>query len=100
LMARYSSFNAASSVGKLPRVLMILRKLRCSASTALVTGMRSLGADVPPRYSTSWRMVRPSGQRHREHGGAGRPMHTMSREFELVAGRLCDSPGCAESANP
>ncbi len=31
---------------------------------------------------------------------AGRPMHTMSRELELVAGRLCDSPGCAESANP
>ncbi|MGY3413150.1 hypothetical protein ACVWZV_009316 [Bradyrhizobium sp. GM5.1] len=31
---------------------------------------------------------------------AGRPMHTMSRELELVAGRLCDSPGCAGSANP
>jgi hypothetical protein len=31
---------------------------------------------------------------------AGRPIHTMSRELELVAGRLCDSPGCAESANP
>ncbi|NWL43764.1 hypothetical protein FBF71_42270 [Bradyrhizobium elkanii] len=30
---------------------------------------------------------------------AGRPIHTMSRELELVAGRLCDSPGCAESAN-
>lgn len=23
-----------------------------------------------------------------------------SRELELVAGRLCDSPGCAERANP
>jgi hypothetical protein len=45
-------------------------------------------------------MVRPSGQRHREHEGAGRPIHTMSRELELLAGRLCDSPGCAESANP
>jgi hypothetical protein len=32
--------------------------------------------------------------------GAGRPMHTMSHEFVLVAGRLCDSPGCAESVNP
>ena len=31
---------------------------------------------------------------------AGRPIHTMSRELELVAGRLCDSPGCAESADP
>src|SRR4051794_1194443 len=37
-------------------------------------------------------MVRPSGQRHREHEGAGRPIHTMSRELELLAGRLCDSP--------
>lgn len=40
------------------------------------------------------------GQRHREHESAGRPIYTMSRELELVAGRLCDSPGCAESANP
>lgn len=40
------------------------------------------------------------GQRHREHEGAGRPMHWMSCELVLVAGRLCDSPGCAESANP
>ena len=40
------------------------------------------------------------GQRHREHEGAGRPMYTMSRELALVAGRLCDSPGCAESADP
>jgi len=40
------------------------------------------------------------GQRHREHEGAGRQMHMMSRELVLVAGRLCDSPGCAESANP
>ena len=41
---------------------------------------------------------------HRDRGtgstkGAGRPMRSMSRELELVAGRLCDSPGCAESAN-
>jgi hypothetical protein len=33
----------------------------------LVTGMRFLGANVPLRCSASWRMVRPSGQRHREH---------------------------------
>ena len=30
---------------------------------------------------------------------AGRS-RTMSRELELVAGRLCDLPGCAASANP
>jgi hypothetical protein len=59
-----------------------------------------LGAAVPLRSSKLWRMVRPSGQRHREHEGAGRPIHTMSRELELLAGRLCDSHGCAESANP
>src|SRR6188472_490432 len=59
-----------------------------------------LGAAVPLRSSKSWRMVRPSGQRYREHEGAGRPIRTMSRELELLSGRLCDSPGCAESANP
>lgn len=31
---------------------------------------------------------------------ADRPMHSLCRELELVAGRFCDSPGCAESANP
>src|SRR5881227_2459616 len=36
-------------------------------STTFVTGMRFLGANVRLRCSTSWRMVRPSGQRHREH---------------------------------
>jgi hypothetical protein len=30
----------------------------------------------------------------------GRPMYTMSRELVLVAGRPCDLPGCAESADP
>jgi hypothetical protein len=34
------------------------------------------------------------GQRRREHEGVGRPIYIMSRELELVAGRLCDSPGC------
>jgi hypothetical protein len=40
------------------------------------------------------------GQRRREHEGAGRPTRTMSCELVFVAGRLCDSPGCAVSANP
>jgi hypothetical protein len=40
------------------------------------------------------------GQRHREHASVGRPMYSMSFELALVAGRLCDSPGCAESADP
>jgi hypothetical protein len=42
------------------------------------------GADVRLRCSRSWRMVRPSGQRHREREGAGKPIHTMSRELELL----------------
>ena len=66
----------------------------------IVNWYEILGAAVPLRSSKSWRMVRPSGQRHREHEGAGRPIRTMSRELELLSGRLCDSPGCAESANP
>jgi hypothetical protein len=42
------------------------------------------------------------GQRHREHEGAGRPIQydELRARVILVAGRLCDSPGCAESANP
>jgi transposase-like protein len=36
LIARYRSLNAASSVGKLPLVLMIFRKERLSASTQFV----------------------------------------------------------------
>lgn len=79
---------------------VLCRTVANTRSMGLVTGMRFLSANVPPRCSTSWRIVRPSGQRHREHEGAGRPMHTMSRELVLVAGRLCDSPGCAVSANP
>ena len=37
---------------------------------------------------------------HRGPEGAGRSVHTMSCELVFVAGRLCDSPGCAESADP
>jgi hypothetical protein len=35
-MAKYSNFNAASSEGKLPRVVITLRKLRFKVSTAFV----------------------------------------------------------------
>ena len=48
----------------------LVRTVRCrtvanTLSIGLVTGMRCLSANVPLRCSTSWRMVRPSGQRHR-----------------------------------
>ena len=36
---------------------------------------------------------------HREHV-SGQADFTMSRELVLVAGRPCDPPGCAVSANP
>lgn len=51
------------------RALAIAVAIGAAAALSImfVTGMRCLGANVPPRCSTSWRMVRPSGQRHREH---------------------------------
>ena len=58
------------------------------------------GADVRSCFSDQGVCCEHPGQRHREHEGAGRPIHTMSCELVLVAGRLCDSPGCAESADP
>ena len=94
---RNSNFSAASSLGKWPLARTARRSLEFSASMALVTGMRERRRR--PAASDEQRMVRPSGTRRREHEGAGRPIYTMSRELELVAGRLCDSPGCAESAN-
>ena len=59
-----------------------------------------LGADVRPGFIESGVCCEHPGQRHREHESAGRSMHWMSRELALVADRLCDSPGCAESADP
>jgi len=44
-IARYYSLVAASSLGKLPRVLMILHNDRCRLSSAFVTGMEM---SVPP----------------------------------------------------
>lgn len=65
-----------------------------------VTGMRCLGANVLPRCPYTVAYGATIGTEAREHECVGRPIHTMSRELELVAGRLCDSPGCAESGNP
>ena len=66
----------------------------------LVTGMRVGGADLSGQIQRFWRMVRPSGTEALGARSAGRPINSMSRELELVAGRLCDSPGWAESADP
>jgi hypothetical protein len=45
---------------------VLCRTVANTLSMGLVTGMRFLGANVPQRFFTSWRMVRPSGQRHRD----------------------------------
>jgi hypothetical protein len=57
------------------------------------------GADARPWRTGPGVWCDHPGQRHREHDGAGRPACTMSFELVLVAGRLCDSPGCAVSAD-
>jgi transposase len=67
------------------------------SASALVTGIRFLVPKSGCGALARGVWCDHPGQRHREHEGAGRPMHMMSRE---VVGRLCDSPVCAESANP
>lgn len=71
-----------------------------SRSMGFVTGIRFLVPKFGCGILARGVWCDHPGQRHREHEGAGRPMHTMSCELVLVAGRLYDSPGCAASANP
>ena len=89
-----------SSLGKIPttsarRFTSLFRR-----SSGLVTGMRMPVPMFLLRLASCGVWCDHPGQRHREHECAGRPMYRMSFELELVAGRLCDSPGCAESADP
>ncbi|MBB4397189.1 hypothetical protein GGD62_006322 [Bradyrhizobium sp. ERR14] len=90
----------ASSLGKMPTtsVRRLISPLR--RSIGLVTGMRCLGAYVPAAVFYIVAYGATIGTEAPGARSAGRPMYSMSRELELVAGRLCDSPGCAESANP
>ena len=78
---------------------VLCRTVANTLSVGFVTGMRMTGP-MFGRDTGSGVWCDHPGQRHREHEGAGRPVHTMSCELVLVAGRLCDSPGCAESADP
>ena len=94
------SFVAASSLGKWPRILTARLSFAFRASMAFVTGMRMAGADVRLGSKRSRRMVRPSGTEAPGARSVGRPMYSMSCELALVAGRLCNSPGCAVSADP
>ena len=95
------SLVAASSLGKWPLARTARRSLAFKASIAFVTGMRIVGAKVsavgeePAAYGAT---IRDRGAGSTKVW-AGRS-RTMSRELELVAGRLCDLPGCAASANP
>ena len=91
---------AASSPGKWPRVRTARLSFEFSASIAFVTGMRVGGAKVSATTQRCGIWCDHPGQRHREHESAGRPMYSMSCELALVGGRLCDSPGCAASADP
>ncbi|UUO30069.1 hypothetical protein DCG74_23820 [Bradyrhizobium sp. WBAH42] len=60
-------------------------------SSGLVTGIqRSAAVFYIVAYGATIGTEAPGAR------SAGRPMHTMSRELELVAGRLCDSPGWCE----
>ena len=79
-------------------VCVLIRRLNssCRRSMAFVTGMKMACCDLNDRGV--W--CDHPGQRRREHEGAGRPTRTMSCELAFVAGRLCDSPGCAVSADP
>ena len=90
----------ASSLGKMPTTLVRRLISPWSRSSGLVTGMKMSVPRPRPDSSEFGLWCDHPGQRHREHEGAGRPMNSMSCELALVAGRLCDSPGCAESADP
>ena len=59
-----------------------------------------LGADVRLRFRDRGVWCDHPGQRHREHEVRAGRSCTLSCELVLVDGRLCDSPGCAESADP
>ncbi len=69
-------------------------------SIGFVTGIRPSALMPCCSFESCSVCYEHPGQRHRKHEVAGRPIHSMSCELVLVACRLCDSPGCAESANP
>ena len=96
-----NSMAAVSAEGS--TVCVLIRRLNssCSRSMAFVTGMRIAVPTGPAGVKSDpgvW--CDHPGQGHREHEGVGRPIVTMSCELVLVAGRLCDLPGCAASADP
>ena len=79
---------------------VLCRTVAKTLSTGFVTGMR---ISVPTFRGVETILAYGATIRDRGTGStkvrAGR-FWTLSCELVLVAGRLCDSPGCAESANP
>ena len=59
----------------------------CGANMPAMVSIRAYAASIRDRGTGSMKVR------------AGRS-YSMSFELALVAGRLCDSPGCAESADP
>jgi hypothetical protein len=93
---------AVSAEGSTVWVLMRRLNSSCSRSMAFVTGMRicgaylvRLGSGLILAYGAT---IRDKG--HREHALWVGRRRTMSCELVLVAGRPCDLPGCAVSADP
>src|SRR3954471_13166496 len=94
----------------LTRLTGLLNTASCDLSPALNLAVETLervrnryesgGADVRLGSKRFRRMVRPSGTEAPGARSAGRPIYSINCELALVAGRLCDSPGCAVSADP
>ena len=63
----------ASSLGKMPTTSVRRFTSPLTRSIGLLTGIRFPVPDVRPAFCGVW--CDHPGRRHREHEGAGRPMH-------------------------
>lgn len=61
---------------------------------------KSFGADALLQFIELRRMLRASGTEAPGARRCGQAEAYDGLRARVVAGRLCDSPGCAESANP
>jgi hypothetical protein len=103
-MASHRSLITASSDGKWPRFLMILRSWLIQGFDAV--GIRyEMTQEVRVNVLLAWRLVlgircdRPEQGPSGEHVWAGRSC-SLGCEPVLVVGRPCDWSGCAVSAYP
>ena len=100
LKTRNNSLIALSSVGKWPRASHRPAQFGIQRLDDVGNRYEIRGANIPAMVSV---MAYVANIRDRGTGSmkvrAGRS-YSMSFELGLVAGRLCDLPGCAESADP